>query len=171
MIVRMKFDCEPISTNHMNGRNHKTGRTFKASKSVQFKRDIHDQLRQKYWEPVRALVEGGYGSDFVGLKNMQVPYGLVVEYTWHFPHSKILKKAKNKKSHRHIRKRNCDVNNYDKWTTDCLFEFLDIDDSYIIDMHLKKRPTELEETWFEVVIKVELLEQDEHYRDFIQPLE
>lgn len=155
-MLDLHFDLMPLSLNNIDRTGHKTNIRYKTPKAKEFKRNIELLMMKNYKDEV---------AEFSAQFDPEI-HVLNVAYTYFINHEILLTKRKNKNSSRRVSGRSPDVGNMEKYTTDCIFGVLGINDKTIYSISQRKVPS-LEQSSFHAKLVIESLYTNRHYKDFL----
>jgi len=119
-----------LSVNQITKVNYKQKRVHKSTEAYAFRKAVNEYL-DIHGDELRLLAE-----NFVDHKHC-----FIVDTTFYFPADDLLAKPRLKNEKRRLSNRVGDTDNYLKWTIDCIWDWIGVDDRFIIDHTIKKRPS------------------------------
>lgn len=129
-MVTITLPFKALSVNQITKVNYKQKRMHKSKDAYDLRKNIHKYLDDN-------------GDDLIGLTKDFVDHKhcFIVKTIFYFEPDLILAKPRKKIEKRRLSSRVGDTDNYLKWTVDCVWDWIGIDDRFILDHNLKKRPS------------------------------
>jgi len=153
--ITIHFPFAPLSQNNIERTGKKTSHRYKTSEAKEYKSKILNRLDS-------LLVRD---RSIVREWNPDV-HGILLDYVYFIDHQKLLVKPVRKGSARRLSRNGGDTGNYEKYTTDCIFDHLGINDFFIVGINQKKVPS-MGSSSFRATISIFPLENDEDYVKYL----
>ena len=155
MIIELKFPFPPLSQNNIERTGSRTNLRYKTKEALEYKNEMQCVLI-KNRDRIKSLIDSFCPDD----------HGIDIEFWWHIDEKLCLTKRKNKASTRRLSKRGGDYDNYIKYTQDVFFDYMNVNDFFIISARQFKVPVK-GKSFFTIKIMIEPLALNPYYREFI----
>lgn len=148
--LRMEYPFAPLSQNHLE-KSTATGRRYKTKQAKKYKEKI--KIRSVKYNKEIQWFKSQFDSEISVLR---------LHYIWYLSAEKLFLKGKN----RRLKKTCGDCFNFEKYTTDCIFEALGLDD-YLVNFGSVSRFPSMDEPHFLVILKAQPLHSIAEFKEFL----
>lgn len=150
--MKILFELAPLSQNNIERTGGKTSIRYKTQAAKRYREAIHIYMKK----------ESARVRKFISKVDLN-KHVFAVEFHWFFNEDRFFKKQRPKKNPFPLSSRCEDYDNPIKFTQDCIFKYLGIDDTFIVNGLQRKRPTK-RESFF--ICRISLLEKAALFHEF-----